>query len=1101
MQSSTEKADKSSNGALRRHRGLSGGGSRRGAASTAALLAAIAAAAVASAQDAGTLLAISQARTATGAGASLELIGYDPATLEPFARVRLPGRYAEHGAVVAPGIPLAAVVSTDGDMRRTDSDGPPESHVTFVRLDRFLRVDLTERLSAPGWSFVQVLIGPGANPGEARVGLLTEFSDEKWAAATFFRLHLDPEGARVSDKATFQVPGSPQGFEVDWENDRAYVVGLSFWGDLILSALDWAKGEHALDIPAVKLGVQEPIGPAVIRLLPRREAIAVLATHRDAAGLGRVVSSIHLLDSRTLAPLEGNAELAGGTWAGTPALELGDGALWAATYAGPGAFAYATGLHYADGALEKFSEHATAHASAAPLIRFAPGRDAIAIAAGNALHILDATGLERSRASFDSRVEAAAWSGDAVFVGEGPRIHRVNAGSATLEATSPPARGFVSVLGYFAGQPDITSDLQTDDYPLTIHFESGMPGRHQRIVPVHVGEGQRVVVDIDDDARRWLRLRDSEFEQDGLAISLGLRDQSPLLRGPAQLAGSVTLTLFDATGDTIPGGESRIGVTASLAGPRPPIVQWQEPVLGQTLSAEGREALQRILAGPPLQYSHRLRSGPLLAPPAASVVVIGLDAAAEGAMTRQVLLDYVARGGGLLFIGRYEPGQPLEGLRRWLEPLDVLIDAGRRVDGRYPVPESRGIATGLNQLAVSAGCYFEVSNPAIVSVPGESPTHAALAMREYGYGRVALLAAPTPLEESALRLGGGRRFARAIFGWLAGVQSDVRDSDFDGLPDRLEDANDNGRDDPGETSFVNPDSDGDGLPDGLEDDNFNGRVDEGETDPRRADTDGDGISDGADESPLPSAERPIVISVDPREGPAEGGTAVEIHGRNLPANTEVWFGDTRSPHTTRIDSTRLIAITPEQPNAESSQPLDVRLVPGSAEGNLVGGFSFRNRSRARLALESIARTRRAYDGYRGEMTLVLDVPDVRIDHVGFSLWIDPAIARLELDIERSEDLTGLGRSIAIRRYGLYESRVIVGPGEPLSGRVELGTLSWRLPTVPAPAERLHAFFRRVSVRPQWGGDLTDASEEAWIDLNDAAPTDEPRRNDNPPEPG
>ena len=40
------------------------------------------------------------------------------------------------------------------------------------------------------------------------------------------------------------------------------------------------------------------------------------------------------------------------------------------------------------------------------------------------------------------------------------------------------------------------------------------------------------------------------------------------------------------------------------------------------------------------------------------------------------------------------------------------------------------------------------------------------------------------------------------------------------------------------------DTDGDGIPDGVEDANRNGRVDPGETDPNNPDTDGDGLSDG-----------------------------------------------------------------------------------------------------------------------------------------------------------------------------------------------------------------------------------------------------------------
>ena len=74
----------------------------------------------------------------------------------------------------------------------------------------------------------------------------------------------------------------------------------------------------------------------------------------------------------------------------------------------------------------------------------------------------------------------------------------------------------------------------------------------------------------------------------------------------------------------------------------------------------------------------------------------------------------------------------------------------------------------------------------------------------------------------------------------------VADQDQDGLPDFVEDANDNGLVDPGETDPLDDDSDDDGILDGNEDLNDNGIVDPGETNPSNPDTDGDGIQDGTE---------------------------------------------------------------------------------------------------------------------------------------------------------------------------------------------------------------------------------------------------------------
>ena len=86
------------------------------------------------------------------------------------------------------------------------------------------------------------------------------------------------------------------------------------------------------------------------------------------------------------------------------------------------------------------------------------------------------------------------------------------------------------------------------------------------------------------------------------------------------------------------------------------------------------------------------------------------------------------------------------------------------------------------------------------------------------------------------------------------------DRDGDGLPDKLEDKNGNGKVDAGETDPDKRDSDGDGLFDGWvdrdgdkvwdpgegEDRNNNGKQDSGETSPLKLDTDGGGENDGSE---------------------------------------------------------------------------------------------------------------------------------------------------------------------------------------------------------------------------------------------------------------
>lgn len=74
------------------------------------------------------------------------------------------------------------------------------------------------------------------------------------------------------------------------------------------------------------------------------------------------------------------------------------------------------------------------------------------------------------------------------------------------------------------------------------------------------------------------------------------------------------------------------------------------------------------------------------------------------------------------------------------------------------------------------------------------------------------------------------------------------DSDGDLIPDNIEDANQNGIQDAGETGAYDSDSDDDLIRDGTEDTNINGIFEVGETDPLNPNTDGDPLDDGVEDA-------------------------------------------------------------------------------------------------------------------------------------------------------------------------------------------------------------------------------------------------------------
>ena len=82
----------------------------------------------------------------------------------------------------------------------------------------------------------------------------------------------------------------------------------------------------------------------------------------------------------------------------------------------------------------------------------------------------------------------------------------------------------------------------------------------------------------------------------------------------------------------------------------------------------------------------------------------------------------------------------------------------------------------------------------------------------------------------------------------AGADPYDTDADGDNIPDGVEDTDQDGVVDPGETDPTDPDTDNDNIADGIEDTDKDGVVDPGETDPSDADTDNDNIPDGIEDT-------------------------------------------------------------------------------------------------------------------------------------------------------------------------------------------------------------------------------------------------------------
>lgn len=500
---------------------------------------------------------------------------------------------------------------------------------------------------------------------------------------------------------------------------------------------------------------------------------------------------------------------------------------------------------------------------------------------------------------YDAPVTIIQWTAFGPVLGEGNRLHRVALPSCAPEATVAMRHGWVVGAVWLPEEilpaPDADADgledalerrLQTrpdhpdsdgdgipdgsDPHPnapsprLSVSPEVVFPhtavGRQLRALRIEsAGDPDaQWEIHLDDGALPWLRVHPRTSRGTGYAY-LGV---DPERFDPAGItSGHLTVTLTGRAKGNRPGYTAAYSPATVLVRVDPPRstlprMLWIWPATGDARGVRDAEdprglgALVDLAAGYPCYFAIAEHFGPVSEPlDAFSIVAISARAAAEGVLTQKALFDYLSGGGAVLFLGEHLAGDHFRDLGAWLGPLGVDVPMDSPLQGAFPAAGEAELLGHWRDFPMRNGSGFVLAEDAGVSVPGPPGRHVFIA-RDHGYGRIALLASPAPLETRALDAPDNRAFALDLLYWLSRAGYAVEDRDGDGLPDAVEDRNGNGAVDPGETDWLNPDTDGDGLPDGAEDTNRNGRVDPGETDPRNPDTDGDGTPDGADTAPL-----------------------------------------------------------------------------------------------------------------------------------------------------------------------------------------------------------------------------------------------------------
>jgi hypothetical protein len=788
--------------------------------------------------------------------------------------------------------PLGAVAAGPDGERVAVWSQTPDAREPVTFLSAFLTNPL--RPASPSWATwrdgAQAVAGMfWAHPADG-TGLLVSFGTRSAAGGRpegWLNVRAWPRGsvpAFEEAPASWPLPGRPvAAAHLPGSSTVAVLCDVPDTGRAAVHVRDAVGGRVVVEAQGLGSGEDDATGqvPAAIAFSRDGRHLFVLTTGYVGE---ETVSWLHALDSARFEPVCAPRAVSGTASEGSAALVPCEAAAcWVATRSPGKGFAFATKVAVAGGELVKKAEPSFTSVVRPIQMAVAPQGPGVAFGVGQLLEVWPDGTPGAEPVSYEEPIGALAWGEDRLYVGEGGRLHVQDTGTgASLWECQLQTGAITGILPLPAssshdaqGLADADADGLADaldpepatpspvlDLPQVVTLRGEGAGSAFRGVYVagHGPVAGEWRLEYDRAAMPWLRV----YPTAGTAPGWFLMGVDPAGYGtPATVVEGWLAVHCSGTRPDLPAARSPGPMLIRVLPRRNEIRRILWLLGGPEEKADLRgaadpyqlRALADLLAAPPHHFSHRATAGAFLEPFAPyAVVVITAAAAAHGAVNRPELLDYVTAGGSLLFLGRCLAPDTRMSSARWLAPMDIHLDTTIRIEGVFPVSEPAGLCRHWGGFTIREGCKVGIAGPSVAVVQGPSgPEQCAFVAKACGRGRVAVLAAATPIETAALKQEGNRSFAADLFRWLANAPRMTQDVDDDGLPDAVEDPDGDGVADPGETDRFNPDSDGDGVPDGEEDRNRNGRVDPGESSPLNADSDGDGILDGADSSPAPPA--------------------------------------------------------------------------------------------------------------------------------------------------------------------------------------------------------------------------------------------------------
>lgn len=913
-------------------------------------------------------------------------ITWDPAGARVSPPIRLPGVALSAPLMPHPSEPLAVVstryVPTFGAFTDFSACFIPLLETSSLRHvpEALLRGNAMEILHA-----ACIVVPPGGSP---LVAVLASGIGKD-------EVRLYRPGAGRAPTAAFALPAPPL-LAFALPQGRLAVLCATPDGTAVLYVLDAASGKVLIASQELPLPAQIPQEqPPAAVATDGETAIIALSGHSFESPSGTPETRLLMLDTATLEVrhwLQAPGLVASG------GLTLRDGVFWLATHTPSDRFAHVGSYRVTEGKLRREEQYSFAEAADPPVVSLAPGAAAVAVAVGRNLELWrDGRPGSPPRVMQDT-VRALHWAQDALLVAEGSRVHRLTLDGEPTGMAQLQSGVVVDLLVLPDARPGAQRPAPTIELPHIRLFSGAAIGRELQAVLVSGSNGASDWRVVTEALPPWLLVQppSGTLLPDFLYLST-----NPVRYGDPTVARSGIVpveAIAPSGGIPIARDELVVHVRPTATELQRILWVWETPLDKSVRDASdprGFRPLAEALASPPHLFVQEETTVPVIAPLRRyAVVILTARAAAAGAVTRQMALDFVVNGGALLLLGEHLP-EAARSLTQWLSPLGITIDAERPVSGTFAQHGGSPLSRHWEDFAVSGGALLRTQRTQDVTVPGPEPDKgdAVLFAREYGHGRVAVLAAPTPLETTAMSRTANRRFVDDLFRWLARAGSTINDLDQDGLPDHVEDANGNGLRDPGETDMLLPDTDGDGIPDGMEDANWNGRQDIGETSPLLPDSDNDGILDGADRSPVPPPGAPILVAVEPSAGPAEGGSRVALSGENLSSGVQVWFGDRVARMLPEVlgRGTTVLVETPASPGFAPGS-VDVRVVntDEDLETRLDGAFTYEPRTTVTMRAAVMDRVRAASGMYSGIATVdVTFPPTARVALIELTLQPEP----------------------------------------------------------------------------------------------------------------